>query len=77
MVSFGEGDVEVLAWSPMHGASAPRPMALADIISFLARRPEHALVRALSRRLCQRPPKIGHFWPSKIGHIGARRAEGA
>ena len=26
---------------------------------------------------CQRPPKIGHFWPSKIGHIGARRAEGA
>ena len=51
MVSFGEGDVGVLTWSQMHGDESTATMALADIFSFLARHPEHALVRALSRRL--------------------------
>ena len=51
MVSFGEGDVGVLAWSQMHGNESTATMALADIFSFLARHPEHALVRVLSRRL--------------------------
>ena len=51
MVSFGEGEVGVLAWSQMHGDESTASMALADIFSFLARHPEHALVRALSRRL--------------------------
>ena len=51
MVSFGAGEVGVLAWSQMHGDESTATMALADIISFLARHPEHALVRALSRRL--------------------------
>ena len=51
MVSFGEGEVEVLAWSQMHGDESTASMALADIFSFLARHPEHALVRTLSRRL--------------------------
>lgn len=51
MVSFGEGEVGVLAWSQMHGDESTATMALADIISFLARYPEHALVRTLSRRL--------------------------
>ena len=50
-VSFGEGDVAVLAWSQMHGDESTASMAVADILSFLARCPEHALVRALSRRL--------------------------
>ncbi len=51
MVSFGEGEAGVLAWSQMHGDESTASMALADIFSFLARHPEHALVRALSRRL--------------------------
>jgi len=51
MVSFGEGEVGVLAWSQMHGDESTATMALADIISFLARHPEHALVQTLSRRL--------------------------
>lgn len=51
MVSFGRGDVAVLAWSQMHGDESTATMALADVFSFLARHPEHALVRALSRRL--------------------------
>ena len=51
MVSFGKGGVAVLAWSQMHGDESTATMALADIFSFLARHPEHALVRALSRRL--------------------------
>lgn len=51
MVSFGAGEVAVLAWSQMHGDESTATMALADIISFLARHPDHALVRALSRRL--------------------------
>ena len=51
MVSFGEGEVGVLAWSQMHGDESTATMALADIFSFLARHPEHALVRALSRHL--------------------------
>lgn len=51
MVSFGEGEVGVLAWSQMHGDESTATMALADIFAFLARHPEHALVRALSRRL--------------------------
>ena len=51
MVSFGEGEVGVLAWSQMHGDESTASMALADIISFLARHPEHPLVRALSRSL--------------------------
>ena len=51
MVSFGEGEVAVLAWSQMHGDESTATMALADIFSFLARHPEHALVQTLSRRL--------------------------
>ncbi len=51
MVSFGEGEVTVLAWSQMHGDESTATMALADILSFLARQPEHALARELSRRL--------------------------
>ncbi|MDE2803512.1 MAG: M14 family zinc carboxypeptidase, partial [Gemmatimonadota bacterium] len=51
MVSFGQGEVGVLAWSQMHGDESTATMALADICSFLARHPEHALVRTLSRRL--------------------------
>ena len=51
MVSFGKGELGVLAWSQMHGDESTATMALADIFSFLARHPEHALVRALSRRL--------------------------
>lgn len=51
MVSFGEGEMAVLAWSQMHGDESTATMALADIISFLARHPDHALVRALSHRL--------------------------
>ena len=54
MVSFGEGEVAVLAWSQMHGDESTATMALADIFWFLARHPEHALVRALSRRLSLR-----------------------
>ncbi|MDE0356292.1 MAG: M14 family metallopeptidase, partial [Gammaproteobacteria bacterium] len=51
MISFGEGEVAVLAWSQMHGDESTATMALADIISFLARHPDRALVRTLSRRL--------------------------
>ncbi|MYH48809.1 MAG: peptidase M14 [Gammaproteobacteria bacterium] len=51
MVSFGEGEMAVLAWSQMHGDESTATMALADICSFLGRHPEHALVRTLSRRL--------------------------
>lgn len=51
VVSFGEGEVAVVAWSQMHGDESTATMALADTFSFLARHPEHALVRALSRRL--------------------------
>ena len=51
MVSFGEGDVGVLAWSQMHGDESTATMALADIFSFIAGHPEHTLVRALSRHL--------------------------
>ena len=51
MVSFGEGDIAVLAWSQMHGDESTATMALADIFSFLARHPEHELTRTLSRRL--------------------------
>ncbi|MCY3705140.1 MAG: M14 family zinc carboxypeptidase [Gammaproteobacteria bacterium] len=51
MVSFGKGEMGVLAWSQMHGDESTATMALADIFSFLARHPEHALVRTLSRRL--------------------------
>ena len=46
MVSFGEGNVGVLAWSQMQ-----RTMPLADIFSLIAGQPEHALVGALSHRL--------------------------
>lgn len=51
MVSFGKGEMGVLAWSQMHGDESTASMALADIISFLAQHPEHTLVRALSRHL--------------------------
>lgn len=51
MVSFGEGEIAVLAWSQMHGDESTATMALADICSFLARHPKHALVQTLSRRL--------------------------
>ena len=51
MVSFDEDDVGVLAWSQMHGDKSTATMALADIFSFLAPHPEHALVPMLSRSL--------------------------
>ncbi|MYC51847.1 MAG: peptidase M14 [Gammaproteobacteria bacterium] len=51
MVSFGKGEVGVLAWSQMHGDESTATMALADTISFLAQHPEHVLVRALCRHL--------------------------
>ncbi len=51
MVSIGGGEVKVLAWSQMHGDESTASMALADIFSFLARYPGHAVARSLSRRL--------------------------
>lgn len=51
MVSFGEGEVGVLAWSQMHGDESTATMALADIFSFIAGHPESALIQMLSRRL--------------------------
>ncbi len=51
MVSCGDGEVTVLAWSQMHGDESTASMALADIFSFLARCPAHPLARSLPRRL--------------------------
>ena len=51
MVSFGEGEVGVLAWSQMHGDESTATMALADIFSLIAGHPENARVRTLSHRL--------------------------
>ena len=51
LVSFCEGEVAVLAWCQMHRDESTATMTPADISSFLARHPIHALVRALSRRL--------------------------
>ena len=54
MVSFGEGEVAVLAWSQMHGDESTASMALADICSFLGRSPDHPLAQSLRRRLSLR-----------------------
>ena len=51
MVSFGEGEVSVLAWTQMHGDESTASMALADVFSFLGRLPRHALTQSLSRHL--------------------------
>ncbi len=50
MVSFGEGEASALVWSQMHGDESTATMALADVFSFLARYPEHALARTLFHR---------------------------
>ena len=47
-ITFGEGPTTVLLWSQMHGDESTATMALADILRFLAERPDHPLVRRLA-----------------------------
>ena len=51
LITYGEGPVEVLLWSQMHGDESTATMALVDIFHFLAEDPDHALARQLSERL--------------------------
>jgi hypothetical protein len=46
-VSFGSGPVPVLLWSQMHGDESTATMALADLYSLVAQRPENPLVRTV------------------------------
>lgn len=50
-VTFGEGPTRVLLWSQMHGDESTATMALADLVSFLSRSPEHPLAREISAAL--------------------------
>jgi hypothetical protein len=46
-VTFGNGPVAVFLWSQMHGNESTASMALADLYSLVAHRPDHPLVRTL------------------------------
>ena len=50
-VTFGDGPTRVLLWSQMHGDESTATMALADLIGFLSRSPEHPLARRLASEL--------------------------
>lgn len=50
-VTFGRGPTTVLLWSQMHGDEPTATMALADILTFLARGEGDALRRRLEERL--------------------------
>lgn len=47
LLSWGEGSMEPLLWSQMHGDESTATMALLDIVHFLATEPEHPLARTL------------------------------
>jgi hypothetical protein len=48
-LTFGSGPVTVLLWSQMHGDESTASMALADLIRFLAERPEHPRAERIAR----------------------------
>jgi hypothetical protein len=47
-IRYGSGPVRVLLWSQMHGDESTATMALADILRFLAERPDHPLARRIA-----------------------------
>lgn len=51
VIRFGEGETSVLLWSQMHGDESTASMALADVLSFLVRRPDHPSVRIIRENL--------------------------
>ena len=51
LVRIGEGETTVLVWSQMHGDEPTGTMALADLLHFLAERPEDDRVRRWSENL--------------------------
>lgn len=50
-VSFGNGPVSVFLWSQMHGDESTATMALADLYSLVAGKPDHSLIRTILRDL--------------------------
>lgn len=50
-VDFGGGETAVLLWSQMHGDESTASRALADVLDYLADRPDDELVLRLERRL--------------------------
>ncbi|MDO5506114.1 MAG: M14 family zinc carboxypeptidase [Pseudoxanthomonas suwonensis] len=49
-VAWGEGPIQVLAWSQMHGDESTGSMALLDLFRLLGEHPEHPLVAQLRQR---------------------------
>lgn len=47
LVRFGSGPTPVLLWSQMHGDESTASMALADVFSFIAARPEHPVASTI------------------------------
>ena len=47
-LTYGDGPVQVLLWSQMHGNESTASMALADIIRFFDEAPDHALARRVA-----------------------------
>lgn len=51
LVSYGEGPIEVMLWSQMHGDESTATMALADIFHFLTAAPNHPLAKRIAEKL--------------------------
>jgi hypothetical protein len=51
LYTFGAGATKVLLWSQMHGDEPTATMALMDIFSFLAQRPDHEITRLIQSKL--------------------------
>lgn len=50
-VHYGAGPTRVLLWSQMHGDESTATMALADLIRFFAREPDHPIARRIAQHL--------------------------
>jgi hypothetical protein len=51
LYSVGNGPTKAMLWSQMHGDEPTATMALADILSFFARYPEHKISKTISENL--------------------------
>ncbi len=51
LYTYGDGPVRVLLWSQMHGDESTATMALADLLRFFTRHPDHPVARAIREHL--------------------------